>query len=164
MPAKYLPFQQGIKDIHPTFRYELWDELRIAALIKKDHRWFYETWNSLPFMIQKIDSAKIAILCSYGGIYLDLDMEAIRSIEPLLTAPLVLSRCYVHPFATGMAKFLGLPYFSETHVNNAFIACTKRHPVMIQTMLFMYERVWTTKNIIYSIYIAKVKLDGFQGI
>src|SRR5436309_2112710 len=90
MPARYLAYQKALKDLHPGYEYEFWDEPRIAHLLQRRYPTFYQLWCSLPFMIQKIDAAKLFILHRYGGIYMDLDMEPIRSIEPLLTRPLVM--------------------------------------------------------------------------
>ena len=155
LPAKYIPFQQGWKDIHNEFKYILWDESKIASLLYKKYPWYYQIWSSLPYMIQKIDSAKMFILHEYGGVYADMDMECIMSIEPLLTEPLIFSRCYVHPIGIAVSAIFGLPNFAKTQINNGFMACTKKHPVIRNTILLLFESSVDTLKTIYGIYIAK---------
>src|SRR5690606_38433290 len=48
----------------------------------------------------------------------------------------------------------GLINFSKTKINNGFIACTKGHPVMKNTVILMQESIHS-KKILYSVYIAK---------
>jgi len=153
--SKYADFQQRWKELHPKWIYIFWDENKIINLLRKHYEWFFDTWNKLPFMIQKIDSAKIFILHFYGGMYIDMDMEPIMNIEPLLRAPLLLSRCYVHHILSFLSKFIGLKNFSKTQINNAFIACSKKHPVMWNTLILMKENIELSKHIIHQVMIAK---------
>jgi mannosyltransferase OCH1-like enzyme len=106
-------------------------------------------------MIQKIDSAKIFILESFGGIMADMDMEVVRPVSDLLTASIVFSKCYVHPTGVAIAKVLGLKNFSKTTINNGFIACTANHPVMKRTISLMRRSALLPNNTVYGIYIAK---------
>lgn len=97
IPEKYHPFQKRLKAHHKNYLYKLWDGESIGDLLKANYAWFYDLWNGLEFMIQKIDAAKMFILHSQGGVYLDMDMECIDNVENLLIEPLVLSRCHVNP-------------------------------------------------------------------
>ncbi len=167
MPTKYLPFQQRLKELHPNYHYFMWSEKTIRLLLKDHYSWFHEIWENLPTMIQKIDSSKIFILHKFGGIYIDLDMEALMNVEPLLTHPLVLSRCYVHPVGRGVAAVCGLPNFSKTTINNGFIACTKEHIVMENTIYLMKETTKIKGSVSYGVFIAKtcgteVMIEGLR--
>lgn len=156
IPSRYIPFQKNWKELHSDFTYVLWDEIRISELLKKHHPKFYAIWKNLPHRIQKIDAAKIVILCDFGGVYVDMDMEPIMSIEPMLSAPLVLSRCYVHPIAKVLSGVIGLPYFSQTAINNGFIACQAQHPVMRRAMLIMRKHTaLLPRAMAFGVYIAK---------
>lgn len=156
MPQRYLTYQRNTIELHRGYKYVFWNSQKIEALIKKRYPSFYDIWMKLPYMIQKIDAAKIFILHRYGGVYIDADMEPIMNITRLLTHPLVFSRCYVHPLGIIGASFLGLKYFAKTQINNGFIACTRRHPVMRRTIEIMHaSAIMEQKGQVYGAYIAK---------
>ncbi len=82
LPAQYRPHQKKWRQEHPHFQYQLWDEKAIRSLLERDFQWFLPTWLAYQHMIQKIDSAKVFILWRHGGIYVDMDMSPVRSIDP----------------------------------------------------------------------------------
>jgi mannosyltransferase OCH1-like enzyme len=155
MPQKYLTYQRNTIELHKEYRYVFWDGQRIERLIEKRYPSFYKIWMNLPYMIQKIDAAKIFILHRYGGVYIDADMEPIMNISKLLTQPLVFSRCYVHPLGIIGASFLGLKYFAKTQINNGFIACSRGHPVMRRAIEIMHTSAIMEQKGVYGAYIAK---------
>lgn len=156
IPLEYKRYRDSLRQLHPTFVYMFWDETRIISLISYLAPTFYEIWKNLPFVIQKIDSAKIFILFQYGGTYVDLDMEAILSIEPLLTSyPLVFSRCYASWIAKLGGKALGLKHFASTQINNGFIACTPGHPVIARTVALLHTTARKKRHPVFQIYIAE---------
>lgn len=166
IPKKYILFQQKWKILHKNFKYKFWDEKKISNLIYKKYNFFYSIWIKLPYMIQKIDSAKIIILFSYGGVFVDMDMEPIMNIDSLLNASIIFSRCYLNPFVSYIIPLLPLKYFAKTHINNGFIACTKKHPVMLNTLNLMLYTIYSEPNYIFGIYIAatcgtEVLIKGF---
>ena len=71
-----------IKNNHKQFKYILWDEIQINNLIEKKYSKFKELFEKLS-IIQKIDISKYLILHSFGGVYIDMDMFFIKSIEKL---------------------------------------------------------------------------------
>ena len=52
--------------------------------MKYNHSWFYDTWKNLQFDIMRYDTARVAWLYIIGGLYVDQDVEALQSNEPLL--------------------------------------------------------------------------------
>jgi mannosyltransferase OCH1-like enzyme len=128
IPAKYKPAIQLWKQFHPDYTYYLWSEKSLKELIWRNFAWMYDAWCKLPHMIQKIDLAKLCILYKYGGVYCDMDMTPLRSITPKLEGwDMVLSQCDMDVFREWVSQFLGIPYFSQHHINNAFIGVIPRH-------------------------------------
>lgn len=41
-------------------------------------------YHSLPFNIQRLDMIRYMILYCHGGVYVDLDIECFKSIDPLV--------------------------------------------------------------------------------
>lgn len=52
-----------------------------------------ETYDNFPYGIQRADFVRIALLYVYGGMYIDLDFETLKSFDRIeVNAPIVLSR------------------------------------------------------------------------
>jgi len=83
-------------DDHPTFKicfdktktfcenhnieHTLWTESGIKALLQK-YPIYENLYNTLPQYIMKCDLARLVILYEYGGLYLDLDLYPVKSLE-----------------------------------------------------------------------------------
>jgi mannosyltransferase OCH1-like enzyme len=61
----------------------LWDECQILQLIKIN-KTYLEVYYKFDYLHQKIDFARYIILYKYGGIYLDIDTYAIKSLDYIL--------------------------------------------------------------------------------
>lgn len=156
IPLKYSENVRLWKEFHKNVSYNIWDETKIDKLIREEYPWFYKTWQELPHMIQKIDSAKLCILHSKGGLYVDMDIKPLRYVWNLI-APysLVLSQCYVNSMGIGFAKLLGLPNFNKTQINNAVIAAEKGHLVMETALKKMLITSKLSDFKVWGVYIAQ---------
>lgn len=70
---------------HPDWHYVIWDGELTRALVEKYHPEFLETYDSYPYEIQRIDTARYVFLQAYGGLYADLDTVPMENIEPHVT-------------------------------------------------------------------------------
>lgn len=83
IPEKYNDNIKSIKKINKNYEYILWDEIKILNLIKSDKK-ILDTYYKFSYMHQKIDFAKYVILYKLGGIYIDIDAEALKPINLLV--------------------------------------------------------------------------------
>ena len=109
IPTKSKKFIKEIQKLHPDFEYKLWTDKDIT----KDNFDNYEFIKNSKSYAQKADIMRYEILYRHGGIYLDIDFEIFKNLEPLLTNELVIC---------------SEDSFSSFHITNAFIACTKHNP------------------------------------
>ena len=72
------------KRLHPDWEYRLWTDEENRDLIKKEYPWFLETYDGYPEGIYRADAARYFILYHCGGLYADLDFQALKNVEPLL--------------------------------------------------------------------------------
>lgn len=89
IPEKYHKNIERTRRSHPNFQYVLWDDQMIQAMLQSNKtadvlNGCLEKYKSFKFLHQKVDFAKYIILYLYGGIYIDMDAYAIRSVEPLM--------------------------------------------------------------------------------
>nr|AEX62747.1 uncharacterized glycosyl transferase [Moumouvirus Monve] len=71
--------------VNNNFEHILWDDDKIRKLlIDKFDPEYLETYDYFKVPAQKADFARYAILYTYGGIYLDMDMVCRKNLESLL--------------------------------------------------------------------------------
>lgn len=85
LPVEYAAFAQGIRAHHPGFEYRLWTDEDNLALIRTSYSWFLPTYDAYKHEIERVDAVRYFILYSYGGIYIDLDMECLKPLDDLLS-------------------------------------------------------------------------------
>lgn len=72
------------KETHPDWEYMFWTDSKNRALITDHYPWFLDQYDAYPNNIQRADSVRYFILYHYGGVYADMDVQPLRSIEPML--------------------------------------------------------------------------------
>jgi len=79
IPESYLYFMSTWKKIHPEWEHKLWTDKDVENFPWKNKALFLRSTN--PGM--KSDIWRYEILYNYGGVYVDTDMECIRSLNPI---------------------------------------------------------------------------------
>ena len=116
IPEKYIPKIDNIKKLHPNWEYKIWDEKSFLQLLQKTPE-FIEKYNLFKHLHQKIDFAKIIILWHYGGVFLDIDVEGIQSMNKLM--PELSDYDFVISYLTKKDKFV----FYNLFICENFINC-----------------------------------------
>ncbi len=111
-------------------------------------------WECLEKMIQKIDFMKYFILLEYGGCYIDMDIEPILPIDPLVERhSIVFSKTTFSKLESFWAAKFNLTNIAQLHFNNAFIACAPNHPVM-QRLVELLPTHIKMKHMVYQVQQA----------
>ena len=105
---EYVPLIEKLKTIHPGWEHLLWTEENLPdQTIRSEWR------NRLRMPAERSDLLRYELLYLYGGIYLDVDFEFLKPMNPILEmAPIVVAD------------------IKEGRVNNAFIASVPHHPII----------------------------------
>ena len=86
IPRRYAAFVESWLALHPAWTYVFWTDADLERLV--DHRASGLAGRDLRrdalSGVQRSDVARYAILYVFGGIYADLDMEALKPIDALL--------------------------------------------------------------------------------
>jgi len=83
IPAKYAQFAETVKRNNPDYEYRLWTDHDNRRLIEDLYPWFLSTYDSYAHGIERVDAVRYFILYTYGGVYIDLDMECLKPIDSL---------------------------------------------------------------------------------
>eukprot|EP00195_Chlamydomonas_chlamydogama_P012235 CAMPEP_0202901688 /NCGR_PEP_ID=MMETSP1392-20130828/14401_1 /ASSEMBLY_ACC=CAM_ASM_000868 /TAXON_ID=225041 /ORGANISM="Chlamydomonas chlamydogama, Strain SAG 11-48b" /LENGTH=267 /DNA_ID=CAMNT_0049588293 /DNA_START=295 /DNA_END=1098 /DNA_ORIENTATION=- len=91
LPEKWKDAQKSCKDLHPDYQYRFWTDAAAEELIRTKFPWFLDTYRGYTHNIQRADAVRYFILYEFGGIYLDLDIKCVKSLDFLryfnFTAP-----------------------------------------------------------------------------
>lgn len=83
IPDIYVKNIAKIIEYHSEWEYILWDEIRILNLIKNFGE-LVKTYYKLQYLHQKVDFARYIILYIYGGAYIDIDVDTVKSLDSLV--------------------------------------------------------------------------------
>ena len=132
IPEKYHTYINSIHKYNKTYTYLFFTDDDIIFFLKNNYPEYYNTFIRLPVKIQKIDFFRYIAIYHYGGIYLDLDMECLKSFDSLLDYKAVFGiDHYIHNntcsnsrfklFCLNNHKFLIGQYAFAAIKNNEFI-------------------------------------------
>ena len=85
LPPRFHYWRSSWLRYHPTWRHDFWDDAANRAFVAQHFAWFLPTYDSYEKEICRADAVRYCYLYQYGGVYADMDFEALRSLEPLLT-------------------------------------------------------------------------------
>lgn len=77
--------QDSVMEHFNGFMYKMWDDDELEQLIISKYPWFLSHYRSYPSTIMRVDAARYFILDTYGGIYLDMDMEVYKNFYSQLS-------------------------------------------------------------------------------
>ncbi len=118
IPEKWDGVIEAWKKFHPGWKIHFTTDEDNLAYIKKNHPDFVQTYESFPHNIQRADAIRYFYLRDMGGVYADMDIMPLGSIQPHLEnvtadALLVYSgnvKCFTNSF---MASPKGSPFWDE---------------------------------------------------
>jgi len=84
IPERYAFLVESWRRLHPDWQYRLWTDVDLRALVASDFPDFLEFFDGFSHPICRADAGRYLILKKFGGLYADLDMEALRSMTPML--------------------------------------------------------------------------------
>ena len=112
IPDQWKDAVQTCKSVNTDFKYILWTDKTMDKFVKKYYPYFYKTYNSYKYNIQRCDVFRYLVLYKYGGIYIDMDIICNKKLHKLLHYDLVLAH------SSNI----------ETSFTNAFFMVIPNHP------------------------------------
>ena len=105
VPEIFDYYEQSWRRHHPHWEMRLWREDNLPALSCQAE------YDREPGIKRRVDIARLEILRQFGGVFIDMDCEAIRPLDPLLG---------------GVSAFVGR--VGRRHVGNQVLGAVPRHP------------------------------------
>jgi len=92
VPARFQAAARSWRDRHPGWEYVLWTDTDIDRFVRDHFPGLVVLFQRYPDQIQRVDAFRYLLLQRVGGVYADLDIECLRSFEPLREHRVVLPR------------------------------------------------------------------------
>ena len=84
VPRTFLPWMSSWTRHHPQWQHWFWTPEDIRCLFRRRYARLAYLYESYPTQLQRADVMRYFILHAFGGVYVDLDVESLRPIDPLL--------------------------------------------------------------------------------
>jgi len=126
---------------HPDWEYWLWTDVDNRAFISEHYAWFLPVYDGYPENIMRADAVRYFMLYHYGGLYVDLDFECLRPLEPLLVGREVVIA--LEPLEHLEKELVRQRSFKQV-LCNALIASQPKHPFWEQ--VFQELKVYQNAN------------------
>lgn len=144
LPEVFKVLSDTWKHDYPDWKYILWNESNAEDFINEYYPQYKDLYNQFTYNIQRCDAIRYLFLYKMGGLYVDLDYESIRSIEPLIKER---TCCFSEePEKPASKHKLFVPNL-EHYFNNAMIFCMPNHPFMKKII----DSVFTNLNNLQSV-------------
>ncbi|HEY5225673.1 MAG TPA: glycosyltransferase [Methylovirgula sp.] len=111
--------------LHPDWQYRLWTDADLAELVDSRFPEYRDIYHGYPLPIMRADFGRYLVLKAFGGIYADLDAEALAPFEPLLNSGVPVFA--EEPPSHTQLEFVWRRGFARL-VSNAVIASPPDHP------------------------------------
>lgn len=91
----YLKNIELLKENNPDWKHILWDDNTLNKFVETNYPQYLKYWNSFPHTFYKIDYSRYLLLQKYGGMYIDLDEENIKSFDSKILNSKVITGVWV---------------------------------------------------------------------
>jgi mannosyltransferase OCH1-like enzyme len=84
VPDRWLPYQQSWRKHHPDYEYRFWTDQDNRAFVADRFPDFLPVYDGYRHAVSRADLARVLVVCHFGGVYADMDCEALRPLDDLL--------------------------------------------------------------------------------
>jgi len=156
IPPNLLEYHESWKTLNPDYKILVWDQPKIEKLINQQEPWIKETYFFYEKMIQKIDFAKYVILYTYGGIYMDMDIKCLQSLNntpSINESDIILSDMPTLLIQKIISSFYLKKYSSNNFINNGTIMCIPKSELLYSILQEAYNLKHFTKLLLNSMHV-----------
>ncbi len=126
VPERFRPLQDSWKRLHPAWEYRFYDDEACRALVAEAFPELLELYDACPHGVQRADIFRYLVVARHGGVYADMDVEAIRPLDPVLEGRGAVFGAEDH-LSVEAARRLG--YEHRERIANFIFAAEAGHPV-----------------------------------
>ncbi len=84
VPIAFSRYVESWKQFHPGWEFRFWTDADLAELVDSRYPECSDLFHSYPKPIMRADLGRYLVLREFGGVYADIDAEALANVSPLL--------------------------------------------------------------------------------
>lgn len=84
IPERWRSWQQSWRDRHPDYAYRYWTDADNREFMALHYPDYLDVYDGHKLGVHRADMVRYFILRHFGGIYADMDFEALKPLDPLL--------------------------------------------------------------------------------
>ena len=124
IPLFFKTLSDSWRTQYTDWEYTFWNTETAIEFVHQEFSQYTELYNAFPYDVQRVDLLKYLILLKFGGVYIDIDYESLKPIEPILENQVL---C----FGLEPKKYSDF-HKAEYFLGNAFIASVPEHEFLNQ--------------------------------
>jgi Anp1/Glycosyltransferase sugar-binding region containing DXD motif len=136
VPIAFSKYMESWKRFHPGWDFRFWTDADLAELVESRCPECSNLFHSYPMPIMRTDLGRYLILREFGGVYADIDAEAMASISPLLESEVPIFA--YEPRSHAALEFIRSRGFRSI-VSNAVILSPAGHPFWDHLLRLMHR-------------------------
>ncbi|KAI9095105.1 nucleotide-diphospho-sugar transferase [Phlyctochytrium arcticum] len=144
IPLLFREWASSWTRVNPTYTRILWTDEMNRKLVKDHYPFALETYDGLPENIQRADMARYFYLHRYGGVYADLDVEALRPMDELFWKHIPSDLKGDRPVA--LLGLMSRDYEFVQNIPNAWMASTPGHSLWMHVVHYIIDRYSRNMN------------------
>ena len=86
VPESFREFKRSWEIFNPDYEQQLWTDKMNRLLVEEEFPYLVERYNSYRYDIQRANVARYLVLYKFGGVFLHLDFECLKSIDELMAS------------------------------------------------------------------------------
>jgi mannosyltransferase OCH1-like enzyme len=145
IPEEYRAYQRRLLDLHPDWDYRFYDDVGCRSIVERFLPSYIPVYDSYPTNIQRADSFRIIAVYAFGGFYLDLDVECLKSLDDLCEYNCVLAE----ERTLTIEETQRLGHKHAVRIANFMFGSEPRHPFllsMLEAMVMESQRSIRTEQ------------------
>ena len=120
--------------LHPDWDYQFWDDQAIELFVNTEFPDLMPLFNHYSQTIMRVDMFRYLLMSRIGGVYVDIDYEALHPIDSILEdATLLLTEEPEDNLHSQAIRTRGMTYL----LSNAFLASEAGHPFWVHLLTVM---------------------------
>lgn len=144
IPNKFKNWVNTWSLYNPEWNIKLWTDDDNKNFIRQHYHYFLDTYLNYSSNIERADSMRYFYLYHFGGLYVDLDFECLKNIEPLLNSDIVLGQISARRYKKNMIQEVHPSFmYCETPKHDFFEDIVKGG---LQTAFHKYRNIDRTKR------------------